>query len=41
MGYIDAARLERLAAPLAKSRYGKYLLGLVRDNDGPSMPYRS
>jgi glucose-1-phosphate thymidylyltransferase len=26
LGFIDAAQLERLAAPLAKSGYGKYLL---------------
>ncbi|MEM1041206.1 MAG: glucose-1-phosphate thymidylyltransferase RfbA [Bacteroidota bacterium] len=29
MGYIDAARLEALAEPLAKSAYGEYLLGLL------------
>ena len=29
MGYIDAAALERLARPLAKSSYGEYLLGLL------------
>ena len=29
-GYIDAARLERLAQPLAKNGYGQYLLGLLR-----------
>ena len=31
MGYIDAAALEALAAPLIKSGYGQYLLGLLRD----------
>jgi len=30
-GYIDAAQLERLAAPLAKSGYGEYLLALLSD----------
>jgi glucose-1-phosphate thymidylyltransferase len=30
-GYIDAAQLEALARPLAKSRYGQYLLRLVQD----------
>jgi glucose-1-phosphate thymidylyltransferase len=30
MGYIDAEQLERLAAPLQKSGYGKYLLELLR-----------
>ncbi len=29
-GYIDRAQLERLAAPLAKSGYGAYLLDIVR-----------
>ncbi len=29
-GYIDAAQLERLAKPLAKTGYGSYLLGLLR-----------
>jgi glucose-1-phosphate thymidylyltransferase len=31
MGYIDAAQLERLAAPLAKNQYGQYLLSLLDD----------
>ena len=31
LGYIDAAGLEALAAPLVKSGYGQYLLGLLRD----------
>ena len=31
MGWIDAAALEALAAPLVKSGYGQYLLGLLRD----------
>ena len=30
-GFIDAAQLERLAAPLAKSGYGQYLLDLLKD----------
>jgi len=31
LGYIDAAKLERLGNALAKNGYGKYLLGLLRD----------
>jgi glucose-1-phosphate thymidylyltransferase len=31
MGYIDAAAVERLAAPLGKNPYGQYLLRLVRE----------
>ncbi len=30
-GYIDAAALEQLAAPLRKSGYGEYLIGLLRE----------
>jgi glucose-1-phosphate thymidylyltransferase len=30
-GYIDAAQLERLAAPLKKNAYGQYLLRLLTD----------
>jgi glucose-1-phosphate thymidylyltransferase len=30
-GFIDAAQLERLAQPLRKSEYGKYLLGLLHE----------
>jgi glucose-1-phosphate thymidylyltransferase len=30
-GWIDSAQLERLAAPLAKSGYGEYLLRLVHE----------
>ncbi|MDX1252776.1 MAG: glucose-1-phosphate thymidylyltransferase RfbA [Gammaproteobacteria bacterium] len=30
-GYIDAARLEALARPLAKNGYGAYLLGLLKE----------
>jgi glucose-1-phosphate thymidylyltransferase len=30
-GWIDAAQLEALAAPLAKNGYGAYLLGLLRE----------
>ena len=31
MGWIDAGRLEALAAPLLKSGYGQYLLSILRD----------
>ena len=31
MGYIDAAQLERLAAPLAKNGYGEYLLRMLNE----------
>jgi glucose-1-phosphate thymidylyltransferase len=31
MGWIDAAQLEALAAPLFKSGYGQFLLGILRD----------
>jgi glucose-1-phosphate thymidylyltransferase len=31
MGFIDAAQLEKLAAPLAKSGYGRYLQGLLTE----------
>lgn len=30
-GWIDAAQLRRLAAPMAKNDYGRYLLGLAND----------
>ena len=30
-GFIDSAQLEKLAQPLAKSGYGQYLKGLLRD----------
>ena len=30
MGFIDDDHLRRIAAPLAKSGYGEYLLGLLR-----------
>jgi glucose-1-phosphate thymidylyltransferase len=30
-GWIDAAQLERLAAPMAKNAYGQYLMQLLRD----------
>ncbi|SIK52807.1 glucose-1-phosphate thymidylyltransferase [Mycobacteroides abscessus subsp. abscessus] len=30
MGYIDDKRLEKLASPLVKSGYGRYLLGLLK-----------
>jgi len=32
-GYIDAARLEKLAAGLAKSGYGAYLLEILRGDE--------
>jgi glucose-1-phosphate thymidylyltransferase len=32
-GYIDGAQLEMLAAPLAKSGYGTYLLEILRGDD--------
>ena len=32
MGYIGVAELERLAAPLAKSGYGRYLLDIVKES---------
>ena len=34
-GWIDDAQLEALAQPLAKSGYGQYLLGLLRDKVYP------
>jgi len=30
-GWIDAAQIERLAAPLAKNEYGRYLLAMLRE----------
>ena len=30
-GFIDAAQVERLAAPLAKSGYGKYLKDMLKE----------
>jgi glucose-1-phosphate thymidylyltransferase len=33
MGYIDAAQLERVAAPMAKNSYGQYLLRLLEQRD--------
>jgi glucose-1-phosphate thymidylyltransferase len=35
MGFIDAAQVERLAAPLRGNPYGDYLLAMIRD---PSYP---
>ena len=32
MGYIDAAQVARLAAPLKKSEYGRYLVQLLEDD---------
>ena len=34
-GFIDAAQVERLAAPLQKSGYGEYLLRILRDEHQP------
>ncbi len=31
LGFIDAAQLERLATPLAKSGYGRYLLDMLKE----------
>lgn len=31
MGYIDAVQLQKLAQPMAKSRYGQYLLDLLKE----------
>jgi glucose-1-phosphate thymidylyltransferase len=31
MGYIDAAQVEKLAAPMKKNGYGQYLLSLLQD----------
>lgn len=31
MGYIDAAAVEELAAPLKKNEYGEYLMGVLRE----------
>jgi glucose-1-phosphate thymidylyltransferase len=36
MGFIDAAQLEKLAAPLIKSGYGAYLMRMLREGDIPS-----
>ena len=30
MGYIDNEQLERIAQPLLKSGYGKYLLSIIK-----------
>ncbi len=35
MGFIDAEQVERLAEPLQKNRYGRYLLRIVKDDDHP------
>jgi glucose-1-phosphate thymidylyltransferase len=34
-GWIDAAQLQKLAAPLAKNGYGQYLLGLLNEGGQP------
>jgi glucose-1-phosphate thymidylyltransferase len=31
MGFIDAAKLQRLGETLSKSGYGKYILSLLED----------
>ena len=31
LGYIDAARVQELAAPMAKNGYGQYLLALLNE----------
>ncbi|MBE0621238.1 MAG: glucose-1-phosphate thymidylyltransferase, partial [Burkholderiales bacterium] len=31
LGYVDAAQLEHLAAPMRNNGYGQYLLGVLRD----------
>jgi len=36
MGFIDDAKLESLARPLAKSGYGRYLLDLLEQKKGPA-----
>jgi glucose-1-phosphate thymidylyltransferase len=33
MGFIDAAQVERLAAPLRGNAYAEYLLAMIRDSD--------
>jgi glucose-1-phosphate thymidylyltransferase len=35
LGYIDAAKLEALAAPLSKSDYGQYLLDILQETFPP------
>lgn len=35
-GYIDAAQLERLAAPLLGNEYGKYLVSVLAESAGPA-----
>ena len=35
MGFIDAAAVERLAAPLQGNPYGEYLLAMIRDTSYP------
>src|SRR5438552_2056604 len=35
MGFIDAAAVERLAAPLKGNPYGEYLLAMIRDTSYP------
>jgi len=35
MGFIDAAAVERLAAPLRGNPYGDYLLAMIRDSSYP------
>jgi glucose-1-phosphate thymidylyltransferase len=35
MGYIDAAQVEQLAAPLRQTAYGQYLLQMVKEQPHP------
>jgi glucose-1-phosphate thymidylyltransferase len=35
MGYISAADVERLAAPMSKTGYGRYLLDILRQDSNP------
>jgi glucose-1-phosphate thymidylyltransferase len=41
MGYIDAAQVERLARPMSKSSYGRYLLELLEDPSLEPIPART
>jgi glucose-1-phosphate thymidylyltransferase len=36
MGYITAAQLEQLAAPMKKNSYGQYLLDVLKEGPGLS-----
>jgi glucose-1-phosphate thymidylyltransferase len=41
MGYIDAAQVERLARPMRKNSYGRYLLELLEDPSLEPIPART